>query len=304
MRRLLVSVSVPVSTSSIDGKAEILRLHLNNRSCQHVVFGGSHDNGYARLLEEIPYNNRSKITLLEGVPFERELRNFASDFETVKYGNLFRPTKIVAPMQPMTRTITNESRANDSTAQADATRAFANGKTSTNGSASSTSSPRNVSAQPNTVTTWAGKVTSAPSPPQEAATAALQQAFGPPQIPRNKYGQRIDPTLPNPDPFERQRVAKIKMCNVHYLQRACPYGDTCTHDHSHKPSKSELEILRYMNRLIPCRNGTACDEPKCMYGHRCQRSVEGVKKCQYGNNCRFGPEMHGLDTRVVKTTVV
>ena len=70
------------------------------------------------------------------------------------------------------------------------------------------------------------------------------------------------------DPTEFKRVQKIKMCNVHFIRRDCPFGDDCTHIHSYKPTKNELDILKQVARSTPCRFGTECDEIKCIYGHR------------------------------------
>ena len=289
-------------------------MHLNSRSCHHIILGASHDNGYARLLEDIDPKFKSKITLLEGVPFERELRNIAAEFETTKFGSLFRGTKIVVPSQSsLYRAGTNGSELSDRGYEP-AMRSYdsksytnGNGSGSVNGGSSCSASPRPVVAHAvlatNGASTWAKTVTRAPSPP--SPTHSNHAVQDPSDIARNRKGQRIDATIVAPDPQERLRVARIKMCNVHYLQRACPYGDTCTHDHKYRPNPGELAILRYMNRIIPCRNGTGCEEVKCMYGHRCQRPVEGTSKtCRFGNDCRFSADMHGIDTRIVKTTTI
>lgn len=100
-----------------------------------------------------------------------------------------------------------------------------------------------------------------------------------------------------------KRVKKIKMCNVHFLRNECPY-DPCTHDHDYRPNSNELQTLRYVSRLTPCKFGTACDDPKCIYGHRCPNDVEGKKDCRFGEQCRFEPEMHGMDRTPVRTLKV
>ena len=60
-----------------------------------MLFGCSHDNGYARLLDQ--YIDETEIhprlTMLEGVPFEKELQ--ALPFRTKKFPGIFRDRKIV-----------------------------------------------------------------------------------------------------------------------------------------------------------------------------------------------------------------
>ena len=55
----------------IDG----LKLTLLDYHCRQILFGCSHDNGYARTLESFADDGQAKarVTLLEGVPFEKEL---------------------------------------------------------------------------------------------------------------------------------------------------------------------------------------------------------------------------------------
>ena len=169
---------------------------------------------------------------------------------------------------------------------------------------------------------WATKAVSAPPaqygspPPTPQPTPSNTNT-----VPRNKYGQRIDPSV-SYDKSEVKRVQKIHMCNVHFLRNDCPYGDDCTHSHSYKPNKNELLTLRCVARQTPCHFGTACDDIKCIYGHRYDSSVHGhtltmltvdcrcpfsadnTKDCRYGESCRFDKSMHGLDLKVVRTTKV
>lgn len=75
-------------------KPETFKLYLYDFHCHHILFGCSHDNGYARLLEEYTTDQGfvGRITLLEGVPFEKELVTLP--FMTKKFENLFRSSKI------------------------------------------------------------------------------------------------------------------------------------------------------------------------------------------------------------------
>jgi hypothetical protein len=65
--------------------------------CIKIVIGGSHDNGYARLLSKLETGNvvPGKVMLLEGPPFAAELQRVnATTFPRVKFGNLFSETKL------------------------------------------------------------------------------------------------------------------------------------------------------------------------------------------------------------------
>ena len=286
------------------------------------------------MLEDIAQEpDAGKISLLEGVPFERELAQFKSTFGAVKFDNLFRSSKIYAYQQyhpqPYGNYTSIPSLPSPQTTNAvpngingqQAPTNFVSGHTQGLARTPSSSTSESNPAQP---TSWATKAMSAPAFQLPAPPPSSQPQ--PPTIPRNKYGQRIDPLL-KMDPTEFKRVQKIKMCNVHFIRRDCPFGDDCTHVHSYKPSKSELDILKQVARSTPCRFGTDCDEMKCIYGHRyaieprlywglwekktadtstsrCPHQAEGQKGCRYGSNCKFPDHMHGIDTRVVRTTKV
>ena len=64
-----------------------------------MLFGCSHDNGYARLLEQYVDETEihPRLTMLEGVPFEKELQGLP--FRTKKFPGIFRDLKIVVPGQ-------------------------------------------------------------------------------------------------------------------------------------------------------------------------------------------------------------
>ncbi|CAF9934684.1 MAG: hypothetical protein ALECFALPRED_006061 [Alectoria fallacina] len=208
-KQLFDFVDVGVGKDRADDKiSEIFKLHLYDSHCRRILFGCSHDNGYARLLEDVAdLAIRDGITLLEGVPFERELSQLKSTYHTTRFEGLFRTTKIniynqqypqppglpppqvqqtmglppyQSPYQPgLARTIS-----------------------------ASPSAPLNPAAP-----TWASAAMTAPSqmaspPPTPQPTANATK-----QVLRNRYGQRIDPIV-SYDPNEVKRIKKLKMCNV------------------------------------------------------------------------------------------
>ena len=256
---------------------------MNNCHCRHIIFGCPHDNGYARLLEDVggPTAYR-RVTLLEGVPFGRELSNLKSKYQSTKFPGIFLEDKISV-------TPPNQSLLNGNSHQA-----FPpiNSQNQFNqytqypqqhhmpGLSSSLSAPSSTPQGAQAITVTSGKTSklnpqagswasAAATPPAPVASPPPQTSSSPPLpvIPRNKHGQRIDPEA-KWDPTDVTRVKKLKMCNVHFLRKDCPYGDQCDHPHSYKPNKNELATLAYIARQTPCRYGTSCDDALCIYGHR------------------------------------
>jgi hypothetical protein len=66
--------------------------YLHDVHCQHIIFCGSADNGYARVLG--PYYGSNYISLIEGPPFPRELRDLATAFKTTSFPSVFRSKKL------------------------------------------------------------------------------------------------------------------------------------------------------------------------------------------------------------------
>lgn len=132
-------------------------------------------------------------------------------------------------------------------------------------------------------------------------------------IKRNKFNQRLDDVL-DYDRDEVQRVKKLKSCNQHYIGNGCCHfnagkPDKCPHAHNNRLTDADLKVLRVVARETPCKKGHDCDDPKCIYGHRCpfplamEGSMRGIG-CLNGNACRFPSSMHGMDTVPVKIKTV
>ena len=128
--------------------------------------------------------------------------------------------------------------------------------------------PSNASTMNPKASSWASTANAAAqlvSPPLTPKPTGSQPATSD-EIPRNRYGQRIDP----PTVYDKElvnRVRSLKLCNVHFLRNDCQY-DPCTHSHNYKLSKNELASLRTLARMVPCFYGSDCDDPKCIYGHK------------------------------------
>lgn len=324
-RSIGVSSSLwPFFDASLIKIIEIFKLHLYDCHCQQIFFGGSHDNGYARLLEDcctsdVAYTQR--ITLIEGIPFEREIRALQGHFRTTKFEELFRSSKIVLnqhtqqqhhsfsnktggvssssnnatsnspPVQrsvsvSMSRTTTDSSNHNDG---------VTNGLLPTSFSANPT--PQTWATAATTMTLASGLIlASPPSTPQPTSSTTTTTIL------RNRKGQRLDPEI-KVDKAEVKRVKALKMCNVHFLRGNCQHGSECSHDHEYKPTAKELITVRYIARLAPCKYGTECTDERCIYGHRCPGGsiTPASGGCAFwGDRCRFPDEMHFGDTTAVK----
>lgn len=333
----------PISTASESIQPsltalESFKLFSRDIHCARLLFGCSHDNGYARTLEECSdrADTVQKTILLEGVPFEKEL--LPLPYATKKFPGLFRESKIVlygaanpyiyAPpaaspdaQSPSLKTYTmlsgmptrfpapaRPSGVLDSPLPSRAALAMSNGLPRTPSSSTIASDGLPAALKP--TNSWAAKAAAPPPPVTEQIPPAYKPVNREELIARNRAGQRVDPPCKDYDKAEVDRVKKMKLCNVHFLRNECPYHSNCTHLHAHKPTRDELSTLRLVARMAPCTNGSGCQDIKCIYGHRCPapphrtHHVKGTKSCIFGESCKFPPELHDIDTTVVKTLVI
>jgi hypothetical protein len=264
--------------------------------CQAVILACSHNDNYTKLVEEVSHES-DRLVLLEAVPFSKGMAALQPNFRSVKFDGLFRSTKMVPPAVPTNVILPVLAKVESN-------------RTSGNNSAASTPSMNwatvtakaaapvpvitpNIPAPPTTI----AKPVQAQRKPSENKTSTKS-------IFTNRLGQRIDKTddtIPN---YEIQRVKKIKLCNAYYLQDQNCTSSHCTHRHDYPISNSERKTLREVARMTPCYFQTDCEDPECIYGHRCPQSKPGEAGCYYGNDCRFHGWGHGIDTRICKTTKV
>lgn len=261
--------------------SEQFKTNLYDCHCHQVLLGCSSDSHYATLLEEMMQDRSvlDHITLLEGVPFEREVATLKENFRTTKFDNVFRTTKLgpaptppKGPLQAVTATLPALSRVESNT---------------TNGTSTGPSTP---------AMTWASMTAHSASKPSTtgASTPASMKSPEPvlskpvtKGIDRNRHGQRIDKvdsSIPN---HEIQRIKKLKLCNIYYLQGSsyCT-SNNCSHSHTYPLSKGERNILREVARMTPCYYKLDCSDPECIYGHRCPQNDPNKSDCWYGDACR------------------
>ncbi|KAI1611212.1 hypothetical protein EDD36DRAFT_315934 [Exophiala viscosa] len=282
--------------------SEQFKTNLYDCHCHQVLLGCGSDGQYATLLEETlkDCSVLDHITLLEDVPFEKEVATLKENFKTTKFDNVFRTTKLgpvpsppKGPLQAVTATLPALSRVESNT---------------TNGTSSGPSTPgmtwASMTAQPaiaaSKATTPGASTPTSMKSPEPIVSKPVTKA-----IDRNRHGQRIDKvdsSIPN---HEIQRIKKLKLCNIYYLQGSsyCT-SNNCSHSHTYPLSKGERNILREVARMTPCYYKLDCSDPECIYGHRCPQNDPNKSDCWYGDACRFKDFGHGIDVRVVKTTKV
>ncbi|KAF2703489.1 hypothetical protein K504DRAFT_179104 [Pleomassaria siparia CBS 279.74] len=328
---------------------ETFKLYGPDMHCRHIFIGCSHDNGYARALEDYAHDPSylRRITLLKGVAFEKEL--LALPFPTRTIPGIFRTSKIQVPgapgaIPPGTNGINGGAYkpphfANGIIGEAPKSPQVAKSYNIISGLPSRFPAPVRAPSEnlfdspvqrmaspflPRTPSESSFASTGSPIPARPVMNYAAKAALPAPPvteapvykpanreevIARNRIGQRVDPPCRDYDKTEVDRIKKIKMCNVHFLRDECPYGANCTHLHSYKPTKDELQTLRLVARMAPCQNGSGCQDIKCIYGHRCpaprsDRGAKGAKSCIFGEQCKFPSELHDIDCAVVKTLVI
>lgn len=236
-----------------------------------------------------------RISLVEGVSFDRELDAVKGSYRTARFPEVFRSAKLApAWVAPWKSNLPSRSLLTPSPSQQ-----YSNpvtlSRSSTNPSASILGGPLPAPTS--------NKVS---DPLDFQVVRSKAPGSSPPKtVERNKYGQRVDrldfKSIPRDD---LNRLKKLKLCNYYFLLGECPNEENCYHDHDRKLTRQELHILSAIARMTPCRFGLECDDPECIYGHRCPQSEPGKKTCFRAESCRFEPVAHGIDTNIVKVTKI
>lgn len=229
--------------------------YVDSVHCRYIVFGGSGDNGYARLLG--PYCDnatvRKRICMVEGPPFARELAALADKFSVTSFPQVFRASKLPTP-----RTLTSQTVPNS------VALTYASTVSQANHAPRVPVQGRDVPLQPQSVVSQRKK----------------NRVF------QNSKGERIDSDLlPNNALVAAQK--KLKACNPYLLNGTCPF-EKCFYSHE-EMSEAQLEARRFVARLSPCDFGLACEDHFCLSGHRCPRP-----HCQWGSECKFPKGMHNV----------
>lgn len=252
---------------------ENLALFWSNDHCKHITLAGSADRGYVSFLRQYCTTDEGpvRLTLIESVPFPPAFEQLAARFQTTKFRDVFRDTKIT-PEECLPPPKLDMPLATRTT----------NGRSSY-ATASALSTPVAI-APP--------KISNAPSidmrPSQPKGPKQRKMYF-------NKRGERIDESLPKFDMALVNEMSGLKLCNRHFLTKCddsyCPY------EHEGELSGEEKRALARVARFSKCANGLECDDRDCVAAHQCTFDT----RCVYKGDCKYGPEMHNVDKTVAET---
>ncbi len=118
----------------------------------------------------------------------------------------------------------------------------------------------------------------------------------------NVDDERVD-SPPNAEDLEVResmlnRAEERRFCSSYHLRGYCSTGTmgvVCKYRHHPALNKQELDILETWARQSPCRAGSSCRMPDCIYGHVCQNQPG----CAKGVRCRLA-SFHRVDKTAVK----
>lgn len=200
--------------------------------CKALIFGGSADNGYARLLE--PYSGdramSSRIILLEGPSFAPELAKLRDKFSVAHFPALFRDTKL-----PSRRT-------------------------------SLSTTPPPLSTQAPSYASTVSSTLPLPAAQSDALATPMASHRDYPVL-QNSHGHRLDALL-SPHPHIVQVMRYQKMCNLYHILGKCPLRE-CKFDHGLRLNDAGIEARRLLGREKPCKEGLECNKRSCLRGHQC-----------------------------------
>lgn len=227
--------------------------------CKAVVFGGCADDGYARLL--LPYSGgqpkSSRIVLIEGPPFAKELAKLKDKFLTVRFPDLFRAAKLM-PRRVSFSTTPPPS--------------------------PSPRAPSYVTTTASAVDTSAVGINSSYQPSANTAIHARQDCT----VLKNSKGQRLDAVINQP-PVLINLMRSLKLCNQYHILGECSFN-SCNFIHGARLNDVQIEARRVVVRQTPCDSGLECKAKNCLLGHQCpDRACPKI-----GKGCRFPREMHNV----------
>lgn len=238
------------------------QMSFDNVQCRHIIFGGSPDNGYARLLG--PHVDSKKISLLEGPPFAKELAELTTRYPVMNCIAVFRKTKLVAQRAEVDMAYVQSVAPPKPIVSMPVTAA----------------SGKNVQPISETKFVLASDWNTTPSPANNR------------KIARNAAGHRIDVPLQCSN-AEIKAMKMKKICNEFHILGHCRFGNGCTFQHGTKISKKDVEALMVVARMSSCPFGLGCSNANCILGHRCLKTP-----CKMGKMCFFPAVMHGVDTSI------
>lgn len=221
---------------------------MKNYNCNSIILGASHDNGYARVLHAVTCEDAgalSKIQLLEGPPFGRELEDLP--FKRVEFTDVFSSEKFDAfrPLQL---------------------------KASALGPPPGLPSP--ITSQARTVS----QPNNPPPPGSYAAAVVTVPTYSPPSSIGHGSPKPAKATAVITEASLKEAIRKVKQlypkpCNNHYLKGDCLYTDLeCKFGHDYDLSPSDIQAMRRLAATKQCNWGRECINERCYYSHECDDS--------------------------------
>ena len=212
-----------------------------NVHCHQIFLAALANEELNSLLDEVPdIPIHERVTLLE-IKGVLQDQKFGHEIQSIKMDNIFvrtpneqtsmrpaPPAKIATPV--LARVESNSSI-----------------RTTNTGMASEKSTP---------VLTWAAMTaqpfvprpgenrSNASTPISARATPLLAKVVPVPAITKNKLGQRVDFVDESIPYQELQRIKKMKLCNIYYLQGKNACDGSCNHSHSYPLKSHEKNILK------------------------------------------------------------
>jgi hypothetical protein len=221
-----------------------------------AIFGGSADNGYARLLQpHVRDNPKShRIILIEGPPFAKELAVLKDKFLVARFPDVFKNKKL-----PHRRV-----------------------------SFSTTPPPTPI---PTSYAATIGRPVDADGVRIDDAYGPSVTVHARKDYPvlQKSRGQRLDAII-NPPPSIVKVMRTTRHCNTFHILGECIYKK-CNYLHGIRIDEKGIEARRFFLRQAPCLSGLQCKDEKCLLGHQCPN-----RACaKIGRGCYFAREMHNVD---------
>jgi hypothetical protein len=227
--------------------------------CEHIVFCGSADNGYARVLGS--HRGSDRISLVEGPPFARELRDLASEFQTTSFPKVFRSKK-------MSRNVSF------------------GGITTT----AIPTPPRTPTSNYATVAKRNSPISNDTSLPVDSSLRTTITNTPKLVVCKNANHERVDSPLQISAKGRIDYLKQQKYCNQFHILGHCLWGVSCTHKHDPRLVEQDVVDLMWIARLSACPKGLQCVDEDCVNGHRCPH-----RSCTAWG-CKFP---HGVDSIIV-----
>ncbi|EWC48405.1 hypothetical protein DRE_02174 [Drechslerella stenobrocha 248] len=293
--------------------------HMKDPRCRLILFGGSHDNGYAPFLKTCTATNPDcPIWLLEGPPAARDI--VSMNLPSYSFHKIFSKesqnelTSIAAaaespPLQSATLSPISNGTFNGHASMQTNGHSNGNGVGNGNSNGNGTMGAYHMPAAGHQFSYASAAV--APSPLTLARPSSIKYNSNSPTMEPAKTivisgsGSTVNTGPATPRGIQHTMVASAdaervnyikglnpRACNNHYLRASC-YNQQCSYSHKYKLNAEDIRTLRYIiERSKPCqamKKRGFCEDEKCYYGHQCPFRTTtrgGAEKCS-NNYCRF-----------------